>query len=90
MSLPRTYTTLESLHILAYEKPNLHFDISREGKKKSYFVRKPTAKKMTGEQLTESQYKIALQPVQRRRGPNPGPKQLEQYVSRLSFDRAAT
>ena len=45
---------------------------------------------MTGEQLTESQYKIALQPVQRRRNPDPGPKQLEQYVSRLSFDRAAT
>ena len=45
---------------------------------------------MTGEQLTESQYKIALQPAQRRRCPDPGPKQLEQYVSRLSFDRAAT
>ena len=40
--------------------------------------------------LTESQYRIALQAVQRCNGPDPGPKQLEQYASRLSFDRAAT
>ena len=39
---------------------------------------------------TESQYRTALQPVQRRKGIDPGPKQLEQYVSRLSFDRAVT
>ena len=39
---------------------------------------------------TESQYEIVLQPVQRRKDPDPGPKQLEQYASRLSFDRAET
>jgi hypothetical protein len=36
---------------------------------------------------TESQYRIASQPVQRRKDPDPGPKQLEQYASLIGPQR---